>query len=512
MNYKHRSRAGVVATTVAMLLLGCGTAQRAPVPEAPRPGFGARAGWARQSVLDSRLPPAAQAALAQLGMVAAGPDTAGDRGTSLALPHTIAANHEYSGPGDAGYIGHSLDVGLSPFGMSLAPSGPDYPNNFSYIIYRIDDLAQAQNTLDFSFGLLPPGAQVGVAAYNWAYGSLGRWEPLYLADAVDGLVVTFNGASSEYVSPGQDLVFALFCLHPDSLELESIEVTTSDPHPDYDEVEPNDVFDDFAASRPLAGPLPAFPFTGWRGNIGSGGQYDGSVDDYFAFSGTVGEMYKFTITPEFPSAAFQPYAWDDDGFEIGEYITDPLTGAVTLTVLITSGQTQPLYVNVWHQGLATDYTIAGERVVGPLDIVPNYGEQEDNDDATNAQDLGVERFVLAGNIGQDAGFPFDHDGDRDDYYRFQADAGEQPMLVMWYDSANLPWDFPNFPPRVEDSVGTTVCFGEDAMAVYGIPDALVFRFPAPIDNTLEPPFTVNLEPPVGGSNYWFVRFKDVNAP
>jgi hypothetical protein len=96
------------------------------------------------------LPPQACAALAQLGMPAGGSGPHGDKGASVALPYDFDAGTPYTS-NEAGWIAHSDDVVIpSPGpegGADLAPAGTDFPDNFSYIIYRIDDVTEAPKVL-----------------------------------------------------------------------------------------------------------------------------------------------------------------------------------------------------------------------------------------------------------------------------------------------------------------------------------------------------------------------------
>jgi hypothetical protein len=422
-------------------------------------------------------------ALEQLGFLTPSPAHEG-RSTSTTLPYSIPANQAYSA-GSAGLVSHSGDVSLTA-GAKLQPAGAAFPGSFSYALYRVDDLAQQVTTLRLNLGSSSPGAQLGVVVYNWDYGSLGRWEPVYYGDAGQSSL-TLDVSDGSFISAGSDMAFAVFCLAPDNVHVNSFVLSTALPNPDYDEIEVNDTIES-------ANPLPSFPFTGLRGNIGVGGPYDGSADDYFSFTGNVGDMYRFTITPNTPSASFQPYAFDAEGVEIGEYITDPL-GVVTLTVLITTSQVQPLVVNVYSEGLPTDYTLSGDQLFG-------HEEVEDNDTQAEANPQPAPVFTVNGSLGP-AGTD---DGDSTDWYRFTPGINDKPLLVMWYDTALMSFAFDTAPPQITDSNGTVVCIGQDGNAAFGIPETVVFNFESQVGGSPVMPLVVNLSPAAGSSSYWFERF------
>lgn len=487
----------MLAIAGLLLLLGC--ADTAPAPAAqPLQRRPVTLGANKPRRSSAELPAEARAALEQLGLLTPSASGAG-RHVSNALPYQLPANQQYGGPGGAGYVGMSADIAVSPTEMTMQPAGATYPGNFSYLIYRVDDITQPMTTLDLNFGLLGPGAQIGVAAYNWGYGSRGRWEPLFFGDALPGMSLALTPpAGGSFLSPGDDFAFAVFCLNPSTIELQGFEVSSQVINPNYDEVEPNDVFEDYPGSKALANPLPAFPFTGLRGNVGSSGVYDGSVDDYFWFTGQVGEMYRFTITPANPNPDFTPYVFESDGYDVENEVAEPIMdefGVITLTVVITPNQSQPLYVDVWNKGAHTDYTLDGE-------LVTAYGELEDNDDAANANPQPAPVFFVNGQ--------FKGSGDQDDlsdWFSFTPAFGEQPLLVLWYDPTQLQFDFGADPPVVTDFNGNTLCTGVDSSGF--IPDTVSFNFAAPLDGTEPTPFLVKLNPANGSGtncNYWLNRY------
>lgn len=475
----------VAAAVLTCLLFGCAS-NGVPAQRAPLRTLGAH----KANLGQAQLPADAAWALGQLGTMQPS-YRSGSRGVSTTLPVTVAATDSYLGAGGAGYITTSADVSLAPSGMTLQPPGTTLPDSFSYIIYRIDDVAQLMSSLELSFGLTSPGAQVGVAAYNWGYGTLGRWEPLYFGPPAAGLNVPINALQADYTNAGGDVAFVIFCLSPSSLELQSLTLNAATVNPNYDELEPNDFIG-------TANPLPAFPFSGYRGNIGIGGQYDGSADDYFWFTGNVGDMCRFTITPAIPSPEFfRPFVFDSAGNETGEYLTDPSTGVVTLVVVITTNQLKPLMVNVWHTGaIATDYTIDGL-------VETTYGEQENNDSQLEANQQMGPVFYVNGNLGTGG-----NDGDMTDWFSFTPAVGDKPILGLLYDTGTLMFDLDGAPPTITDQNGLVLCEGRDASEPpYLILDAIVFDFPAEITGAEAMPLVVNLNPVSGGSNYWLERFQ-----
>ncbi|MDQ3023169.1 MAG: hypothetical protein M3R04_02095, partial [bacterium] len=164
------------------------------------------------------IPPQAIAALERLGMpvTSQSPQTGTHvlpfKRASVVLPYNFAAAQPYA-PGDAGYIGNSGDVVIAPSDVTMAPTGSTFPDNFSYVLYRIDDITGGQipNLLQVELNPPFPGAQLGVAVYNWAYGSNGRWEPVFFGDhstLQDIDLVSVPGAV--WTNASDDLAFVLF--------------------------------------------------------------------------------------------------------------------------------------------------------------------------------------------------------------------------------------------------------------------------------------------------------------
>lgn len=81
----------------------------------------------------------------------------------------------------------------------------------------------------------------------------------------------------------------------------------------YDELEDNDWYSPFNAN-----PLPAAPFSGWRGNVGAGpGAYDGDTQDNFSFTATPGQELTFVLDYEPADAGAQLQAFDGYWFQAG---------------------------------------------------------------------------------------------------------------------------------------------------------------------------------------------------
>ncbi|MDQ3023171.1 MAG: PKD domain-containing protein [bacterium] len=179
------------------------------------------------------MPPHVYAALAQLGMPqspqAVTPVQSG-KGTSVVLPHFFDANTQYVNPGDAGYVtvtsGVTINPGPPPIGgVDLLPPGTAFPGNFAAAVYRVDDIVgQIPSSLSVNLGLSL--GDVGVGVYNWAYGSNGRWEPLYYGPGVGTVVVDMTLVpGAQWMNGNDDLAFTVFCLNPNQVSVSSFQLS-----------------------------------------------------------------------------------------------------------------------------------------------------------------------------------------------------------------------------------------------------------------------------------------------
>src|SRR4051812_9437846 len=156
---------GIAMAIAAAALFGCSATQRPESAPLTRRAFGGPRpveSIAPDGTLVA-LPPEEQAALSGLGMLRPSAHSPA-HAASTALPFNLQANQQYGGDGGAGYVSVSSDVSLSLSGLDMQPAGLDYPANFSYVVYRIDDISQALTKLTVNCGNHPPG-MLGIAAY-----------------------------------------------------------------------------------------------------------------------------------------------------------------------------------------------------------------------------------------------------------------------------------------------------------------------------------------------------------
>jgi len=299
---------------------------------------------------------------------------------STALPASFVASQQYVNPGDAGYYKMSSDVSFGPAGVDLTPAGTNYPGNFSYVVYRVDDVTQTPKSLAVDFGLQVPGAECGVAAYNWAYGSLGRWEGLYYGSPSGQLNVNLDIPGADFTNAGDDLAFVVFCFNPSAIEL--ADFTLSDlsvqDFPPYAEVDAN----------PGSGQVPL--------NVtldGSNSSDDLGIADY-------------QFDPEGDGN------WVDQGMIPTLDHTYNTPGAYTAKIKVTDTSAQS----------STSQTTV---IVSPA----TYDEKENNDDMASANTLPSIPFQnFSGNCGTGGNY----DGDTDDWFTFPANTGDSIYFTLPY--------------------------------------------------------------------------------
>ncbi len=116
--------------------------------------------------------------------------------------------------------------------------------------------------------------------------------------------------------------------------------------PNYDEVEDNDT--DLTANT-----LPAVPFNGFRGNVGSGGGYDGDTDDYFICNTQVGKKLSFRL--DFTAGTPGLALYDNSGnFLDFSFAASPCT----INFTVPAGTPLPLIVDVTSFDVAANYTLS----------------------------------------------------------------------------------------------------------------------------------------------------------
>ncbi len=387
----------LLALALALALLGCagstskglpaGTGWQTGLP-APRPAVSAPLGD-----FSRVLPPQAYAALESIGMPVSeqqrGVPAPVGKAASVVLPFTFEADRVYSA-GDAGYIGsaHTVFSG-PPFNTAdMSPPGAGFPDNFSYVLYRIDDVLEVPSNLTLSFGPTLPGQSIGVAAYNFAYGALGRWEPLYYGTADLGSVdADMSDPGWDFTNGGDDLAFIAFCLNPSQVSISSVMLGGGGGGP-------ND--------PPMAA-LRANPDSSqvtFTATLDAGGSFDPD--------GTIAN-YRFD--------ALGDGNWVDNGAvsTLDHKYTGPGVYKAQVEVMDNLGAASTAEVTV---------------IAAPV----LYSEIEDNDDGTQANPLpGIQFSDFAGNIGLGGNY----DGDEADWFTFSADAGDSvSFLVEFAQSAD----------------------------------------------------------------------------
>jgi hypothetical protein len=391
-----------VALTALLALLGCGGSnapvspssggdnnprgragsQLSPRPNTWRP-FTHQQRLALQQRFQRTLPPHAYVALSKLGMPAPSAPHAGSKTASVVLPHFFDANQAYM-VGDAGYIDYSAqDVAVTPGpppigSVDMFPSGTSYPGNFTYIMYRIDDIVgQTPGSLNANFGLTIGDA--GVAVYNWGYGSTGRWEPLYYGPAVGTVQVDLSSTpGAQWTNGGDDLAFCVFALNPALISLSSFQLEESGGN-----------------QLPIAD-IVANPSTGQA-------PLNVLLDASTSFD---------------PDGTIVNYQFDPEG--TGTFIDNG--GAPTFNyVYVNPGVYDAAVLVTDDDGDAASFST--QVFVSPT----SYDEVENNDNTAEAQTLPATPFSnFSGNGGP--GGP--NDGDTEDWYTFTANPGDWLQFTL----------------------------------------------------------------------------------
>jgi hypothetical protein len=436
----------LVCFTVALLaltLLGCGgsSAPIAPPPADPQAVASPRTPLSAQqrAILQQRaarvLPPQAIAALERIGMPVVAPSHTGKR-AAVFLPYVFGATQQYTA-GDAGYIGNSADVSFSAFDVTMAPPSSAFPDSFSYVMYRVDDIVgQLPGQLGVSINSVP-GQDIGVAAYNWAYGSLGRWEALYYGPVAAQLNVDLTPvAGANWMNAGDDLVFVLFTLNPNSVTVDALSVAEAP-----------------ANQWPIA-EIQALP---------SGGPAPLDV--------TLDASASFDLDGSIVNYRFDPLGdgnWVDNGASALFPQTYATPGAYDALVEVTDDDGA---VSTWQTSVIVHAGV--------------YDEVEDNDSVATANSLPALPFSsFVGSAGPDGTY----DGDIRDLFTFSANAGDEVSFLVRYSNSGGT----DFSVSLEDA------FGAPLAQSFGYPpQPLSYTF----QGFESAPYILRIECGAGGSDY-----------
>jgi len=247
-------------------------------------------------------------------------------------------------------------------------------------------------------------------------------------------------------------------------------------NPGFDEQENND-------DQAHANDLGTLPFSGFTGNVGFGGSYDGDGDDLYKFQASAGDIVKFTLTPADPTAGLSAYMYDATGNSIGGSSTD-INGVVTCKGLILATTPAPYYLDVYSFNLPTDYQIDG--ALGTYDEV----EDNDNDLQANALPSGTVSMFI-GNIGSGSGH--DYDGDIIDEFSFTSQQGFTPQFDVYFDPATAP----SFNGFIRDADGDLIGVGTPQGAGH-----ILIQTTNPIQPQDTAPYYMQFVCP-GFTDYWF---------
>jgi hypothetical protein len=387
---------GAVLAAGVLALFGCGSSSS--VQQAATPQL--RIVKNPQGNAMVVLPDDVREALAQVGAPAASTTLRGAKRASVALPYFLPADQAYSA-GDAGWIKKSDDVAIpGPLGgADMAPDGTTYPDNFSYIIYRLDDITQTPDFLDVQMGLTSPGTKLGVAVYDWSYGSNGQWEPVWYDDPGLGFGVDLGLNGEDYTNGGDDLAVMVFALNPSQCNIQGFNLDGGGGGGIYDEDESGPNGNDGGNANGME----EWESTGvldWTGSLGSDityPGYDGDSDDWFAFAynvpANVGDVINLNLGYDNSTGNFTMTLYAADGPQLG--FSGDGDGSEDISYTVTGTEQQPFFINITGTGFG-DYVITGDR---PW-TAPSYDEVEPNEDDTQASPLPALPFSgYFGNVG-----------------------------------------------------------------------------------------------------------------
>jgi hypothetical protein len=383
------------------------------------------------------LPPQALAALRSLGFQQPSAAHLPRHRTSTDLPWGGSGDQQYMNPGDAGWIVKSGDVDTVSPALALSPLGGAFPDNFSYVIYRIDDVNPAPKTLKLTCDGFT--GNLGVVAYDWAAGSLGSWKPVFygVPDVNNQAVAALDKLqSAQWTNPGGDLAFAVFCLSPSAGSVSQWELS------------------DVTSNVP--------PFARLVANAGSGHAPLNTVLDA-SLSHDEGSIAKYRFDP------LGDGNWVDNGANpmYGYTYVDP--GAYKAQLEVTDDGGLSTIQSTWVLVSAAGYN----------EVEPNNGRAS----ANMLPDIPFGPFY--GNIGAKAG---GYDGGIDDYLTFDADAGDEVRFLVNYSSD----DAQEVSVSLEDSSGQTLREGIEEN-----PLQIVYEF----DGSEIAPFYVHIHCAAGNTDY-----------
>jgi hypothetical protein len=367
------------------------------------------------------LPPAAADALARIGLGGTaqqldGTTAASGKDASIILPYNLPADQGYTAGGAGVFAMGNVDFPGPPLGgAQLQPAGSSFPDNFAYVIYRFDDILQPLASLELTFGF-SLGAY-GVAAYDFGYGTGGRWEPLYYGPFTGNISVSFDVPGAQWTNAGADLAVMLFCLDPAQLKVDSLLLQTSSGGGAYDEIEPN--------NSPAEAILLDLDFLDLHGNVGTGGPHDGGEYDYWYLFANAGDTVSFTLDYDSPGATLLLYILDNNLNELAMDTGDGDSAALSYT--FDGSEPTPAYFVVANPfgSTPTDYWLDYE---GPLGDV-HYDEREPNNSLLDPQPLPLPDFTgFSGEIGVGG----DYDGSDYDIYGFSTQAGDSYAFTVNY--------------------------------------------------------------------------------
>jgi hypothetical protein len=121
----------------------------------------------------------------------------------------------------------------------------------------------------------------------------------------------------------------------------------------YDEAEPND-------DEPIAGELPALPYTGFSGNVGYGGAYDDDGQDYYTYQCQPGDVIDFTFTLDNPASKLNLDMWDVKLFQsLGE--AQRIGNVIQYRATVPADAQGDIVLVVYdYQGDSTNYEIEAQ--------------------------------------------------------------------------------------------------------------------------------------------------------
>jgi hypothetical protein len=244
----------------------------------------------------------------------------------------------------------------------------------------------------------------------------------------------------------------------------------------YDEIEHNDGFGQ-------ENTLPPGLFSGFKGNVGAGGQYDGDAVDMYTFAAGTGQQLKLTIDWTNTAADISGYVTNNNGERSSSFFSLG-SGTLELRLMTFSSDSSPyhLTVNTPTEGYS-DYTLKLETLSG-------FDETEDNDSSATADALPAFPFTFyRGSVGTGGS---DYDGDNVDWFQFTASVDDWPYFLVFSDTTTGAVS-----AHLYDSEGDLLATGQEFEGHLEMID-----FSGPIDASDVGPYRVKVETASGYSDYW----------